>query len=331
MRHRLRDGDPDHRGQAVAREAEAVAQADAQREIAAQKTAQKEQCHQQRRKRRTESRPRHAESCAGQEHAQPENRRFTRLINQKKIENGVEDIEGDVEEHRRACVAHAAQERRHQVDCHQERHRAADDQKISRGVGPDGLLRAKQAGQRKRERRRRASHEHAEQETEQHGFTHNASRALCLPCPDVLGHLNGKARGRRPEQAIEKPHGAGDNADRGRRVRPQRADHRRVNVLHQREHKLLHNRGPRQSEHRGNFLPPRRCAALLQQCRKRYHENASCANERGKGGRRPPLQFPCGPFFKKGPAKKQIVSDMDLFENGENTEFFSRGGFLSRP
>ena len=137
--------------------------------------------------------------------------------------------------------------------------------------------------------------------------------------------------GRRPEQAIEKPHGAGDNADRGRRVRPQRADHRRVNVLHQREHKLLHNRGPRQSEHRGNFLPPRRCAALLQQCRKRYHENASCANGRGKGGRRPPLQFPCGPFFKKGPAKKQIVSDMDLFENGENTEFFSRGGFLSRP
>lgn len=43
------------------------------------------------------------------------------------------------------------------------------------------------------------------------------------------------------------------------------------------------------------------------------------------------MQFPCGPFFKKGPAKKQIVSDMDLFENGENTEFFSRGGFLSRP
>ena len=265
MRHRLRDRDAHHGRETGLGKPEFVAQMDLQREAPAEKAPQKQEGHQQRSKRRPDRRARHAQPGSRQPQRHSEQMSFPGRINQHKIEDRVENVEGNIIEHRRARIPHAAQKRREKIDRHEERHRAADDPKIPGRVRLNRLLRSQKSRQRERQPHGQRSHKQPKRDVEQKRLPHHAASLFRLPGPDVLGHLHGKADRRRAQKAVEKPDGAGHHADRSRRVRAQRSDHDGVDILNQCEHELLDNRGPRQREDGGNFLPPRRCAALLKQ------------------------------------------------------------------
>jgi hypothetical protein len=178
-----------------------------------------------------------------------------RAEDEEEVEDDVDDVGQQVEEHRRARIARAAQ----QVRAHHQRaveHIArGDDGQVRGGVRPDRRLRAHPAGQIAGNEHHQQRQQSAAAHRRQQGLHRDAARPLQLGGADGAAHEHGEAGGQPGEQAVDEPGGRGADGDRRRRGGADRADHGGVRVLNAGQQKLLDQRRPGEKPDRLQRMP----------------------------------------------------------------------------
>ena len=253
--------------QAAPLELIALVQADADGGLFAEQGRQKQQAHQGGGEPRGKGSTPYAPSRAPHGEAQAQHLHRAGGVDEQGVENHVEHVDHQVEDHGGLGVPGAADDGAEHVGAQGEGHGAGHDPEVQGGVPPDGGLGAQQGGQREGEGESHRPHEDAEEDGKAQALPHHPPGVLPPAGPQVLGHLHGKADGRRGKKPVEQPGGAGGKAHRRRGLGAQGPHHGGVHVLHQGDHDLLDNGGPGQKQHRAQGGLYRRGALVGEQLR----------------------------------------------------------------
>ena len=194
--------------------------------------------------RRAEDAPARAGDCD----AQAEDRRPARGVDQQEVEHDVDEIDGHAGLHRRSGIARGAQHRAEDDAGRAREHRDIEDEEVRGGERPDGRLDLHERGDDAAHGERDGGEERAHAQHGEHRLHRGTPGALCLARAERPGDKREKADAQRRERAVDEPVDGARRADGGGGAGAQRADHRRIDVLHGGLHELLEHGRPRQRQ-----------------------------------------------------------------------------------
>ena len=200
---------------------------------------------------RGKGRPAHAPSSAPHKDFPAKQGDGAGRVDKQGVENHIEHIDDQVENHRGAGIPGAADHGAEHVGDQGEGHSAGDDPEIEGCIGSDGGIGVQHGGEKEGQTKGHGAHKNPEDPYELKGLPGNFLSILLASGPQMLGHLDGKSHSGRVEESVKEPGGAGCQAHRGGGVRSQGAHHSGVHILDQGEHDLFHNGWPCQKQHRG--------------------------------------------------------------------------------
>ena len=237
--------------QALAVEAVALLQVDLHRGLLAEHHHQEQAGHNGRGKPRGKGGAAHAPAKAPHIHLAAEQIHGAGGVDEQGVQDDVKDVNHQIQHHGRAGIPRAADDGAEHIGAQRKGHGAGHDAEIQGGVPTDGGVGPQHGRQEKAEHKGDGAHQHPKDAHKAQRLPGDALGVLLAAGAQVLGHLHGKADGRRVEEPVEQPGGAGGDAHRRCGIGAQRAHHGSVHVLHQGEHNLLDDGGPGQEQHRG--------------------------------------------------------------------------------
>ena len=230
--------------QALAVEAVALLQVDLHRGLLAEHHHQEQAGHNGRGKPRGKGGAAHAPAKAPHIHLAAEQIHGARGVDEQGVQDDVKDVNHQIQHHGRAGIPRAADDGAEHIGAQRKGHGAGHDAEIQEASPRMEGSAPSMAGRKKLSTKAMAPISTPKDAHKAQRLPGDALGVLLAAGAQVLGHLHGKADGRRVEEPVEQPGGAGGDAHRRCGIGAQRAHHGSVHVLHQGEHNLLDDGGP---------------------------------------------------------------------------------------